>query len=164
MNQVYNSPSKSRFLAGNNSIVVTLLLPQIYLGAFRQRRRIAGSNSEFLRFLLMTYGNTLSLPGKRRKVTVNYQDNGLDLEKYNIRVSEEVWLRLKLAALNLGISVTGLVVMMLKMELGGVRGVLREAGFDGVPTIPVILKVTHTTENIYNFYYQSGPLSYRGPD
>jgi len=163
MNQLIYNPSFSGLSAGNFSVVATLLLPQNYLGAFRQRQQIYGSNTDFLRFLIETYGNSLFSRGRSRKATVNYQDKGLFLEKYNIRVNDDVWIRLKLAALNLGISVTGLVVMLLKMELAGVGEVMREAGFAGVPTIPIILKITRTTENIYNYYYQSGPLSCRGP-
>jgi len=124
----------------------TLLVPDDLMAALdvilEQRDFSMG---EYLAFLAEKYGMTAGqkkLPVDHQKLTTQYQEEGLSLERQDFRVDPRVWHVLKCMARAHGMSICKFFVILLVLELSS-----EKEGFFGVPTINAL------PEEMKSIYY-----------
>ncbi|MBP9886653.1 MAG: DUF1564 family protein [Leptospiraceae bacterium] len=138
----------------------TLLIPE-YLLADLQRKMAEYGNSLPIYFLhLLRRFRIFNLSGMippPRKIKTEFQDEGLNLHKFNFRVSNAAWIELGELSLAFGKSRCALFVYLLELDIAGFGDVLVEAGMGfGVPiNRRLILKASWLFEYVFQDYVRS---------
>jgi len=138
----------------------TLLIPEHLLIDFRAKLALYGNSLPVYFLYLLRRFRIFNLSGMippPRKIKTEFQDEGLNLHKFNFRVSNAAWVELGELSLAFGKSRCALFVYLLELDLAGFGDSLVEAGMGfGVPiNRRLILKASWLFEYVLQDYSRS---------
>lgn len=139
----------------------TLLIPEHLLPDFRRKMAEYGNSLPIYFLHLLRRFRVFNLSGMippPRKIKTEFQNEGLNLHKFNFRVSNAAWIELGELSIAFGKSRCALFVYLLELDLAGFGDALTEAGIGF--GVPINSKLLLTASWLFEYILQDFSRSY----
>ena len=112
---------KQKSIQGNLRWNSTILVPKILCSIYYKLEKRHGDTREILAYLLRKYQTDQTIIFRNNDIAacLSYQEKGLNLRRIHFRPYETDWIKLRLMAFSLNMSMCALFVMLLQLEMAG---------------------------------------------